>query len=273
MIGQEYLRYKLNSMLKHNNLPHFIIFVGPRGSGRTMLTKYIANKISAIYTISDIKVDSIREVIDTAYKSTDKIVYHIKDADTMRAEAKNAMLKITEEPPKNAYFVMTVENDASLLDTIMSRAFVEHMEPYTPDQLSEYAKSKYSQFDKIILDIAATPYQIDTLIHYGSEFIEYVKLVIDNIGEVESANAFKSGNKIAFKDDPDKYDLTVFLKTFTTLCTNKLTDGTYDNIWAEYAIITCIYVDKSAKLGVNKQQLYDMWVFDIREAYYEYNRP
>lgn len=271
MIGQEYLRYKLDSMLNADNLPHFIIFVGPRGSGRTMLTKYIADKLSAIYTISDIKVDAIREVIDTAYKTSDRVVYHIKDADTMRAEAKNAMLKITEEPPKNAYFVMTVENDANLLDTIKSRAFVEHMEPYTPNQLSEYAKSKYSQFDKLILDIAVTPYQIDILVHYGSEFIEYVKLVLDNIGAVESANAFKSGSKIAFKDDPDKYDLTVFLRTFMVLCCNKLKAGLYDNIWAEYSIITNNYIEKSAKLGVNKQQLYDMWVFDIREAYYDNN--
>ena len=31
--------------------------------------------------------------------------------------------------------------------------------------------------------------------------------------------------------------------------------------------ITCKYLNRVNKLGVNKTQLYDMWVLDIREAW------
>ena len=272
MVGQKHILELINPWILNGQAPHFIVLIGPKGSGKTCLTKYIADKLEAVYSETDIKVDAIREVIDTAYKVRDKVVYHIKDADTMRPEAKNAMLKITEEPPKDAYFIMTVQNDANLLDTIKSRATVLFIEPYTVDEICEYAKSKYNNVDSIILDIADNPYQVDVLVHYGKDFIDYVNLVLDNIGLVEPANAFKSGNKLAFKDDDSKYDILIFLKTFMILCEKKITEqGQYENKWADAIIVTSKYIDKLSKLGVSKVQMYDNWVFEIREVLYDNN--
>ena len=272
MIGQVNNRSKILIWIEDDNVPHFIVIVGPRGCGKTMLTKYLADKMKCMYAVSDIKVDAIREIINTAYTATDAIVYHIQNADNMRAEAKNALLKITEEPPKNAYFVMTIQNDSSLLATLKSRAQVLRVEPYTKEELKQYAQEKYpdDNWTDLLMSIVSTPYDIDVLSVYDkTAFIDYVNLVIDNIGAVEPANAFKSANALQFKDtevDRTKFDLKLFFSAFVSLCEQRIYNGQYDNKWADAVIVTTPYIDKVTKLGVNKQQLYDKWVFEIREV-------
>lgn len=260
IIGQKNI---LNYVDNLTEVPHFIVFIGSKGSGKTTLATYIADKLNATFSVCGTKVDEIREVIDTAYHTKDPIVYCIRNADTMRAEAKNAMLKITEEPPENAWFIMTVEDDGSLLDTIKSRALVIYLEPYSKDELSNYYKLKYDGVPRYI-DIATTPYEVDMLQEYGQDFIDYVELVVDNIAEVASANAFKSANKLALKKD-EGYDLKLFWNTFVQTCLNRLDD---DVLWYSQGVCeTLPYVAKVQKLGVNKQQLYDSWVFSIREVW------
>ena len=272
MIGQINNRSKILIWIEDENVPHFIVIMGPRGCGKTMLTKYLANKMNCMYAVSDIKVDAIREIINTAYTATDAIIYHIQNADNMRAEAKNALLKITEEPPKNAYFVMTIQNDSSLLATLKSRAQVLRVEPYTKEELKQYAQGKYpdDNWTDLLMSIVSTPYDIDVLSVYDkTAFIDYVNLVIDNIGAVEPANAFKSANALQFKDtevDRTKFDLKLFFSAFVALCEQRIYNGQYDNKWADAVIVTTPYIDKVTKLGVNKQQLYDKWVFEIREV-------
>ncbi|MBL1680403.1 hypothetical protein ELD14_28950, partial [Klebsiella pneumoniae] len=81
----------------------------------------------------------VREVIDNSYSCYTKTMYCLSNADNMRSQAKNAMLKITEEPPENAYFCITAIDESSLLDTIKSRAQVLRMNEYLPSEISEYA--------------------------------------------------------------------------------------------------------------------------------------
>lgn len=272
MVGQINNRSKILSWIEADSVPHFIVIVGPRGSGKTMLTKYLSDKLSCIYTVSDIKVEAIRDIINTAYRINDTVVYHIQNADNMRAEAKNALLKITEEPPKNAYFVMTIQNDSSLLATLKSRAQVLRVEPYTKEQLKQYVQEKYpdDNWADLLMSVVSTPYDIDVMSIYDkTAFIDYVNLVIDNIGAVEPANAFKSANALQFKDaevDRTKFDLKLFFSAFVALCEQRIYNGQYDNKWADAVIVTTPYIDKVTKLGVNKQQLYDKWVFEIREV-------
>lgn len=250
----------------HDSLPHFIVLIGPKGSGKRTMAKYIAASIGAVFAECDIKVDAVREVIDYAYNSENKTVFCFANADTMRSEAKNAMLKITEEPPTNAYIILTVIDESTLLDTIKSRASVWILEPYTQKDIEFFAT--HSQFHKdnmYLLGIAQTPYELIQLVKYGNEFINYVNLVIDNIGEVESANAFKSGTKLALKSDVEGYDLGLFWRTFIVLCENRIKDDPLH--YAEGIVVTDKYYRKQSQLGVNLQQVYDAWVFEIREVW------
>lgn len=253
-----------------NNLPHFIVLIGAKGSGKRTLAYTIAHIQGCVYSEVDTKVDTVRSVIESAYTSATKVLYCFADADTMRAEAKNAMLKITEEPPENAYFVLTVQDDSTLLDTIKSRADVIRMLPYSQQNLKSYIEDQQITSDKNEIEqmvyVCNTPGDINILKGYDfKEFYEYVKLVYENIATVEPANAFKSSSKLAIKDD-EGYDLRLFWQMFTYVALEDLMHtGRAQN--GKVVFVTQTYLNKLQKVGVNKQQLYDSWVFDIREAW------
>lgn len=250
--------------------PHFIVLIGPKGSGKRMIAKYIADKLSAINIDCDIKVDAVRNAITLASTVETPIVYCFANADTMRAEAKNALLKITEEPPKNAYFIFTVVDESTLLDTIKSRATVIRLDPYTAEDMEKMGAAMLSDdltdeekitFQNAFL-AAETPYELKQMFKYGMDFFVYVDLVMDNIAEVEEANAFKSSSKLALHGEDDKYDLGLFWKAFIYDCLNCIDKDPLH--YAEGIIVTDKYYKKQAQLGVNLQQLYDSWVFEIR---------
>lgn len=263
MIGQEEIRKWIDKNI--NKLPHFIVFIGDKGSGKRTLAKYIAEKLGATYTEIGVKVDDVREVVDTATMSATKVLYCFADADTMKPQAKNAMLKITEEAPDNAYFVLTVQNEGTLLDTIKSRAIVYKMAPYSVFELKKYADSK--NYD-VFIGMTSTPYEVDMLYAYGQEFIDYAHLVLENIAIVEPANAFKSSMKLAIKNE-EGYDLKMFLQTMRYMLLEKLIeseDADDNRKYASACIITDKHIGKLENMSANKQQVYDSWVFAIREA-------
>jgi nicotinamide riboside kinase len=268
MIGQKnILKWVGNNV---NSFPHFIVIVGSRGSGKRTLCKTIAHKILCTYSECEIAVDAVRAVIDTSYGSHTKVMYCFADADNMRPQAKNAMLKITEEPPENAYFCLTICDDSSMLDTIKSRAYVIRMQEYSTEEINEYYYSNPKHHDnhlalENILELCSTPYEVDMLCEYDKDFLDYVELVVDNIAEVEPANAFKSSSKLALKKD-EGYDLKLFFRAFTQVCLNRIN---VDNCihYANGIIETTKVLNMVDKLGVNKQQLYDKWVFNIRKVW------
>jgi DNA polymerase III delta prime subunit len=268
MIGQKRNLEFIDRVLSNNTLPHFLVFVGPRGSGKTMLAKYVLSKLNEKddYTFIPIGigVNDIREMITSAYTDYSQKLYYIADADTMSIAGKNAMLKVTEEPPKSSYIIMTVQDDSSLLATIKSRATVLYIEPYSKGELRQYCD------DEEIISIASTPYEIDLMKTYGKDFIDYVNLVIDNIAEVEPANAFKSSGKLAIKNE-EGYDVKLFFSAFLQLCYKRMVNNDKPMMYARAITVTSKYLNKFSKLGISKQQIYDKWVFDIREVMYDDN--
>ena len=70
------------------------------------------------------KVDQIRDVSADAYvmpSEAQRKVYVLRQADTMNPAAQNALLKLLEEPPRSASFILAAERVESLLPTVRSR--------------------------------------------------------------------------------------------------------------------------------------------------------
>ena len=254
IIGQKNNIEKINNMI--DNFPKFLVLVGKKGSGKKTLSKYIATQLNAGFAMCGIKVDEIRDTINTAMLIDSKTVYCIADADNMSVAAKNAMLKVTEEPPNNAYFILTVCNEYTLLDTIKSRAMLLNMDKYSIVELMHYNPSAPQE----LYDIADNFYELDLLLQYGNDFLDYVDLVFENIALVESANAFKSSKSLALKSD-DGYDLGLFWKAFIIKCYKK------QGYYAKWLLTTakCLYLVNRAYS--NKEMLYDYWVLSIRRDY------
>ena len=75
----------------------------------------------------EIQVDQIRAMASDAYtrpQQADKKIYVIKDAGSMNISAQNAALKILEEPPVYAVFILCADSAESLIATIRSRCVI-----------------------------------------------------------------------------------------------------------------------------------------------------
>ena len=80
----------------------------------------------------ELAVDKIRAARSDAYivpNEAARKVYIIEEAGTMNPAAQNALLKVLEEPPAYAVFILSAENPGALLPTVRSRC-VEV--PYLP---------------------------------------------------------------------------------------------------------------------------------------------
>ena len=84
------------------------------------------------------------------------------------------------------------------------------LDPYSVEDIKNYIIQSHPNFSSERLDtianIASSPRESELMITYGEEFLDYVELVGDNIGEVASSNAFKSSSRLALKNEEDKYD-------------------------------------------------------------------
>jgi DNA polymerase-3 subunit delta' len=273
MIGQIELLNKIDKLIENDKFPRFSILVGLKGSGRSKIAKEIGCKLNAtIVQLADIKVDTIRNMIKDSYNIMTKTIYIMPNCDNMSPNAQNAILKIVEEPPNNSYFIMTVEDDNNLLNTIRGRGTSFRMNTYTPDELMQFADTYLNHVDdtmeSFIVNICDTPGEVLNMCGNDSnhikEFRNYVDLVINNIGEVSTANALKIGNKIAFKDEADKYDLRMFFKTFSYMCILNMTEN--KNLkYAKLVQITSKCLQQLRIKGINKSNVFDKWVLAIRE--------
>lgn len=269
MIGQERLLGLFDSMISSNEFPRFCILTGPKGSGKKMVSKYITEKMNITsYILPDVKIDTIRQMIETSYKAVNPVMYLIQDADGMSTQAKNSLLKITEEPPNNAYFIMTLESIEMTLDTIKSRATVYQLDNYSLNEIEQYAKRSHNPTEQeldIIKQICDVPGDVDML--YESkpvEFYNYVKKVVENISTVEGSNSFKISDKLALKQDAEGYDVKLFLRAFMAICVNNMRE--HEPLkYATGTSITSKYINQLGIKGVSKQMLMDSWILEIRK--------
>ena len=270
MVGQKRILADLEVL--GSRFPRFSIFVGPVGSGRKLIAKKVAKQLQANLVILETKVDAIRDAIDMAYKQKNPVVYLIPDADNMSNAGKNALLKVTEEPPRQAYFIMTLERIGNTLPTLKSRGMVFHLSPYTEQELREYAE-RYDVEDgqalDILVNVCITPGEIDQLV--GTDilgFYEYVKKVVAHIGEVSGPNAFKIAQALRFKDGEPGYDVILFLRTVIYYYHKQALAMEGNPLWLFKSIgITSACLRAMGYSGINRRNLFDLWILDMRQIW------
>lgn len=91
----------------------------------------------------EILVEQIRQMAADAYvrpQQAERKVYIIKEADLMNIQAQNAALKIFEEPPSYAVFILCSDSEESLLPTVRSRCAVIRVKGEKETEVSSLAE-------------------------------------------------------------------------------------------------------------------------------------
>lgn len=228
--GQRTLISKIDTLVKSKSVPRFIILVGNEGFGKKVLSDYIARSIGANFVPCSIDIENIRDMISTANTVVDKTLYMLPDCDTMSINAKNAILKVTEEPPNDSYFVMTVRDISTVLDTLVSRGTVFTLEPYSKDDIQDFVDMRCNDIPesdiKKMKQLCICPK--DVLLLRGrslSDLYDMSDRFIQYIGQANIANELKIAAQLAVKkaDVDNKIDPTLFLRCIMILCNAYIT--------------------------------------------------
>ena len=209
MVGQ---KNNINTIIRwrcNKSVPRFIIIAGDIGSGRLTLAKIIIKMINAKGIIMGNSIAEVRETIENAYTITEPTCYIFRNADDMKNEAKNALLKVVEEPPNNAYFIMTVQNIDNMLGTIRSRGTVIKMEPYTMQELRSVCD------DKLKLEYCTNIGELQVAHEEVQRAEDCVDDVLKALDKKSGTNLLKACTQLRTKQtETDKIDCLLFFKVF-----------------------------------------------------------
>lgn len=274
--GQKELLSDINTLIDKNKFPNFAILVGGVGFGKKLLADYISMRLGANFVPCGIKAEEVRDVIYNSYTVTEKTVYMFFDCDDMSITSKNALLKVTEEPPNDSYFIMTVQDLSSVLGTIISRATVFYMNPYSVNDIDEYIKKNSFDFDdktqSIVKQICTCPNDvrvasssdIKAVYDTADKFIQY-------IGAANLANELKIPQSLNIKkDDNEKINAVMFMRCILLCCSQMISqDGVIpDDIRVFHAIIkeTSKSLIEFQTKGSNRQSVIDNWIVNTHMA-------
>lgn len=260
------LTQRINKALER--FPRFSIIVGPSGSGKRTLSGEIACKLNLTPVYFGVKIDDVRKAIDMAYTQTEPIIIIIPDADKMSLPAKNSLLKITEEPPRNCYFIITLQSKENTLPTILSRGTVFELDPYTQQDLINYRKFRgYTNiYDDVVSAICANTGEVDELFKYNvKELYTFAEQIVNYINVPKSGNTFKITKKMKLKDLDEGFSTSLLLKAIQKLFLEKGL-STKTKAYLNASIITGKTLQKLNLPTVSKLGIIDMWIIDVRKA-------
>ena len=106
----------------------------------------------------DISVSQIRELRADAYVRPNEAarkVYVLENAQTMNGSAQNALLKLLEDGPAYAAFLLLTDNAGNMFATVRSRCELLNLSPVTPAECREYLLTRFSTLPRErVLDAA-----------------------------------------------------------------------------------------------------------------------
>lgn len=226
-VGQDKLKDFFKNIIDSNRLGHAYIFEGEKGIGKKTMAEYFSllvmcedhtpcfkcNKCMCTVSRSNpdivyvdkgdkaiINVDKIRDVIKEIYirpKLSKRRIFIIDEAHLMNDASQNALLKVIENPPEYAIFVLLTENKNMLLQTVRSRSMIIKIPPLKNEEIIKISDKKS---------------QIGTLYAKGNPG-KYLKLIDDEEFSYIREEFFREITKLFSKDEYGVYGiLDFFLK-------------------------------------------------------------
>ena len=177
-IFHENIMENLINNIRNNSARHAYIFEGEKGVGtyaaaRLFAAAMVCEKtenapcgacpsciMAAAETHPDIRIisppdgkknisfDMVRDIVTDAYTKpyeSRRKVYIIAYGDDMNEQAQNAFLKVLEEPPEYAAFVILAENHETLLQTVRSRCIQIRFGAVAADKIKIWLQKRYPE--------------------------------------------------------------------------------------------------------------------------------
>lgn len=169
-------------------------------------------------------------------------IYIIEQAELLPVYAQNALLKILEEPPSYAYFILCCESKAVLLDTVLSRVAVFSLNTdHRGDMEASTAEEVKAQASKLAKALASKS-ELNLLREtaYFEKHYDILPAVAEQLGLiVRDAMVYHETKGIsALSGQPQESELLA--KTFDSAALGRLADALHDLVKA-----TAMYANKN----------------------------
>ena len=187
VVGQDAIIKTLKNSIIHHNFSHAYMFFGPRGTGKTTVSKIFARNINCtspnegnacgkcdacsvsfshdcvdiieIDAASNNGVDEIRELKSNITLVPSQLIYKvyiIDEVHILSSGAFNALLKTLEEPPEHAIFILATTDPQKVPETIISRcqcfSFKRIPDAIIKDRLKFVCKNEKIDIEDKVLD-------------------------------------------------------------------------------------------------------------------------
>lgn len=265
MIGQNKNKEIILNWALTRSVPRFILIEGVKGSGKFTLAQYISKSLHLDYALVDTSKSDITNVIESSYLMHDKYCYIVRDIDCMSDSAKNALLKITEEPPNQIYFIMTVNDINNIPSTIISRATLIRIEPYSMQELRNFTQND------LILKYFSVPGDIlkwenDNI----NEFINFCDESVNIVTLRSGVETLQITNRLKIKQDQDGFDPAMFINVFSTKLRTKLKFRNASDA-IKFTNYTSEVKHKLSNKSIKKDSLIDTYLLWVRDFIGELN--
>ncbi|NCN52850.1 AAA family ATPase [Candidatus Wolfebacteria bacterium] len=157
-VGNQHLVRDFKNLIKADKLAHSYIFFGEPEIGKFYFTKHLANFLEnndfelskrplqdALFIENTKSIDAMRELKKFLWEKpviSSKRLVVINDIQNFTPQAQNAILKITEEPPENAFLILVVNQLDNILPPLLSRSQKIYFTTLSDVEMLEVIKDK-----------------------------------------------------------------------------------------------------------------------------------
>ncbi len=229
---------EIKKELERGNFAHAYLITGAAGSGKKTLARIFAEKLTedraglALQDIhpdvlwlapkdagKNIPVDAVREFRREAYtlpNQAPKKVLIIDQCEKLNENGQNAILKILEEPPAHAVFLLLASSREEMLATIRSRCVIWEMQPIAAEEGVPFLKERYPEAERIETLLKAAGGNLGKAMEYleGGNLLTYGDLGIRFLGKLCRNKMLEADRMLA---GLPKGDFIVFLSSFSRL--------------------------------------------------------
>ena len=227
-LGNSDLKQRLSASFRSGHSSHCYLLCGPAGSGKRTLARILAAALQCtsehvpcghchpcrkvfsgthpdVITVDDpdkktVYVDLIRQLQADAYVRPNEgrhKVYLIPRAQDMNENAQNALLKLIEEPPSYAVFLLLTDNAEKLLPTVRSRCAELRLEPVPKAEALPWLRTRFP--DRTAQDLEAACFRSGGYLGQAAALLE---------GELYAPQTLEFARAYA---DKDRFALTSLL--------------------------------------------------------------
>lgn len=176
------VRNQLKKILSQKEIPHALLFAGPKGAGKTSAARILAKAVNCLHrqgiepcnqcdlcleitngtSLDVLEIDAasnrgiddirqLRERVGLAPVKGKYKVYIIDEVHMLTKEAFNALLKTLEEPPEHVIFILCTTDPEKIIPTVLSRLIRIDFRQGAPDEIRR-SLEKVIRGEKLTVD-------------------------------------------------------------------------------------------------------------------------